>query len=205
LSEDPYAWLEDLASERTRRFIEEHNRRLRGLLGGLSDEMARAIGEWYRVPYIQAFNPCAGGVYAVSRVLEAYKVEFKGWRGDYRLILTSRDLGENVVVWGIYPTSDCRMLAVAYSFAGRDVGRVRILDTSTGEVVDEFEGSIEGVLWLGRDRLYYSVMYRSGRTPDGVEAQPCPPVLPPNPHVVVAVVKLVGELKTEDVHTELSL
>ena len=169
--QDPYIWLENLDSRDTREFIEKHNRRLVELLGYLPSRLVEDVKKYLEVPYLTALKPCREGVYYVVRSREGYSVEFTSWSGSRETILESHELGEEAVIPpALYPSEDCALLGVPYSFSGSDEGFLRIIDTSTGEKLDEITGVVGNIVWLDKYRYYYARFYRSSKTPDGVEA-----------------------------------
>ena len=167
---DPYIWLENLEDDRTREFIEVANREFRRLVGSLPEALKDRIMQYYNVPYVYAFKPCERGVYIIVRGIREYTVYFKDWDGGTRQLLSSREFSEDAVIWGVYPSSDCRYVGIGYTIAGRDEGFLRIIDSDNREVLDELEGSVGNLVWVDRSRYYYARFYRRGKTPDGVNA-----------------------------------
>ncbi len=168
--DDPYIWLEDLESERTREFISYHNKRFRGFIGDLYKGFVNRIRRYYCIPYIYGFKPCDRGVYVVQRELDGYRVLLVKWDGVVEDIVSSKDLGKHVVITDVYPSLDGSRLGLSYSIAGSDEGFLKIIDVDSGEEADLLEGCVGNVVWVGSDRYYYVRFYRSGRTPDGVDA-----------------------------------
>ena len=167
---DPFIWLEDLDDPRTREFIEEHNRRFREFTGDLPNRFVDRIRRYYSVPYIYMAKATSAGVYMVVRELGVYSIKLLSWDGVLTNILSSRDLGEHTVITAIYPSMDCRRLGFFYTIAGSDEGFLKIIDPDTMEELDVLKGSVGNIVWVNRDKYYYTRFYRRGETPDGVKA-----------------------------------
>ena len=168
---DPYLWLEDLNSERTLKFIEEHNRRFQEFVGDLPDKLLPRVKRYYGVPYVVLFKPSALGAYLLVKDAEKHFIELLSWDGkESKVLLSSRELGEDVVISDLYPSPEGKVLGVAYTAGGSDDGFLKFLDVGSGEALDEIKGVVGNVVWVDKDRYYYVRMFREGRTPDGVRA-----------------------------------
>ena len=168
--EDKYIWLEDLKSLKTLEFVEKHNRRFREYVGSLPEKFFPRIMKYYGVMHVYMFKPTEKGVYILTREPDGFKVKLLDWDGNVKLIASSKDLGEEVVIAGIYPHRVAGLLGIFYTEAGSDVGRMVIIDEESKEIMDSIEGSVWNLIWLGEDRYLYTRFYRSGATPDGVDA-----------------------------------
>ena len=166
---DPYAWLENLDSEQTKLFIKRHNERLKRFLGGLPDKLFEEVMKYYDVPYVLDYAPTRNGVYILVRSGKDYTIRFID-AGGVEDIVSSRNIGEDVVITNIYSEPSGKLLAFFYSVGGSDEGVLRIIDTSTRELVDEVRGRVGSLVWLNEDTYYYVRFYASGKTPDGVDA-----------------------------------
>ena len=162
--EDPYVWLEDLGSERTRRFVEEANRELEELVGARARELYPRVLELLRRPRVQQAVPLGEG-YALLYRGERDSVVYVG-RGGVRRVLYRASSDE--VLPYIEKVRGAEVVAIHVSPAGADVGRTLIVDAE-GTVLDSVEGSVWSFAYIG-GVLHFVRFYRSGRAPDGVEA-----------------------------------
>jgi len=167
---DPYSWLEDLSSEETLKFIEERNRRFREFVDDLPREFVSRVRKYLGVPYVRSFKCCGCGVYVVVRELSRYVVKLIRWGGGEESIISSENLGEEVVISEVYPSPSGSKLGIAYTLGGSDEGFIKVIDVGTHEVLDELRGTVGNLVWCGEDRYYYVRMFRSGKSVDGVEA-----------------------------------
>ncbi len=170
IMEDKYLWLEELDNPETLEFVERHNRRFREYVGSLPDKFFPRIMRYYGVMHVYTFKPTEKGIYILTREPDGFKVKLLDWGGEVREIVSSKDFGDEIVIAGIYPHRDSGLLGVFYTEAGSDVGRLVILDESSKKVIDSIEGSVWNLIWLDGDRYLYTRFYRSGSTPDGVDA-----------------------------------
>jgi len=169
-AEDNYIWLEDLNSERTLEFVNNHNKRLKEFLGEFPEKIYSKIEKYHKMPYIIDFSPTDSGIYILSRFWDKYAINLLSTDGKVQEIISSKDIGPHVVISGLYPSQKGDKIAFFYTEAGSDLGKVRITDIRRNQVIDEFEGSIWDVIWKNENKIFYSKFYRSGKTPDGVEA-----------------------------------
>ena len=168
--EDPYIWLESLGSKNTIKFIEEHNEKFRKFLGNAPNKYLQRIKKYYEYPYIIDLVPTDKGIYLLLRKKDFYVIELLTWDGSLEKIVSSRDLGENVVIGAIYASRDGSRLGFFYTIGGSDEGYLKIIDSDSKEIIDELTGSVWSIVWIDRDRYYYSRLYRRGKTPDDIEA-----------------------------------
>ncbi len=166
--DDPYIWLENLEDPKTKKFIEEHNRKLREFLGDLPQKLLKEVERYFYIPYIIQYKATEGRVYVLFRDSKGYHVVALE-DGEVRKILSSRELGEEITITGIYANRKGDILGLTYSRAGSDRGFLRILDAETLEKIDEIGGYISNVVWIDRERYYYVRAYRRSPAPDGVK------------------------------------
>lgn len=162
--EDPYIWMENLKDPRVRDFILEENTKLRRFLGSLPEKWYPEIRKFYTLPYLIQARITSSGYFKLYRMGEEYVI----MRDDVRII-SSKDLGENTIIQNFYVNESGELLAFTYS-QGSDEGITKLLDLKSGEIVDELRGTVYDIIWINPEEYYYVRMYRSGRTPDGVEA-----------------------------------
>lgn len=156
--EDPYLWLEDLSSERTLKFIEERNRRFREFVSDLPSKLFSRVEKYYGVPYVVCFRPSDLGIYLLVRDSRRYFIELMRWGGEEgEVVLSSDELGKDVVVSDIYPSLKGDVLGIAYTVGGSDEGFLKFFDVNRKEVLDEVRGIAGDVVWIDEDRYYYVV------------------------------------------------
>jgi len=170
LMEDKFIWLEDLDNPRTLEFVERHNKRFREYIGSLPEKFFPRIMKYYGVMHVYMFKPTEKGIYLLTREVDGFRVKLLDWNGNVKEIISSRDLGEQVVIAGIYPHRESGLLGIFYTEAGSDVGRMVIIDEESKKIRDSIEGSIWDLVWLDGRRYLYTRFYRDGSTPDGVDA-----------------------------------
>ena len=129
--EDPYLWLEDLSSERTLKFIEERNRRFREFVSDLPSKLFSRVKKYYGVPYVVCFRPSDLGIYLLVRDSRRYFIELMRWGGEEgEVVLSSDELGKDVVVSDIYPSLKGDVLGIAYTVGGSDEGFLKFFDVN---------------------------------------------------------------------------
>ncbi len=161
--EDPLLWMEDLNDPRVKDFIIRENMRLREFLGELPERWYPEIKKYYSLPYLIKASITTSGYFKLYRMEEEYVI-----MRDNEKIITSKELGENIIINNFYVDDSGKYLAVSYS-EGTDEATIKIINLSTGEVVDELRGVIGDIIWIDNS-YYYVKFYRSGKTPDGVDA-----------------------------------
>ncbi len=170
MSEDPFIWLEDLNDPRTKKFIEEHNRKFREFVGDLPDRYRDKVRKYYEIPYIMSFEPTDKGFYMLVRETGVYKIKLLEWSGEVEEIVSSKELGEHVVISTIHASRDGGKLGFFYTEAGSDEGVFKVIDYESRKVIDEIRGCVGNIVWVDDTRYYYVRFYRRGETPDGVRA-----------------------------------
>ena len=168
---DPYIWLEDLSSEKVLKWVEEQDRQAREYVREYSNKLYDRYLKLNQEPLYYSFKISEKGYFHMVRSRE-FKINLIHRDGESIELVRSTDLGRDVVIVNYFVSRRGDLLAFYYSEGGRDVGRLIVIDTDTGERIDSIEGSVHGVVFLDRSRIYYSRFYRSGRCPDGVKA-PC--------------------------------
>lgn len=163
--EDPYLWLEDLKSSKVKSWVKSENRRLREFLGEIPSRLEKRILKYYRLPYPIGLSATKNGCYILFREGDSFKIKLLT-KDEIVEILDSKSLGRYIVLRWFWTDHEGERLAVSYSKMGSDEGWVRILDVPTGEVVDELQGVIGGIVWVDKERYYYLKFYRTEKTPD---------------------------------------
>ncbi len=162
--EDELLWMENLQDARVIDFIVQENTRLRNFLGELPERIYPEIRRYMGIPVILKIRATERGYFKLYRREDEYVI----MRDDEK-ILSSKELGENVIIQNFYVDDKGEILAYTYS-EGTDEGITRILDLSSGNILDELRGSVEDIIWLEKNRYYYLRFYRKGSTPDGIDA-----------------------------------
>ena len=165
---DPYIWLENLEDPRTKKFIEEHNAKLRKFLGDLPQKLLKRVERYFYIPYIIQYKATESKVYVLVRDSKGYHV-IALEDGEAKRILSSNDLGEEITITGIYANRKGDLLGLTYSRAGSDRGFLSIFDAESLEKIDEISGYISNIVWINRERYYYIRGYRRSPAPDGVK------------------------------------
>ena len=166
--DDPYLWMEDLENPKVLEWALREDERARRALKEVAAKLKPRIEKLYFVPYLIKVIATEHGYLTLVREGRSYKIKLVA-DGDARILVDSRELGRNAVVRNMYASRDGRWAAYTISFAGADEGLLRVVDLEAGEVVDELTGTLGDVVWLGDGKYYYTRLYRSSKTPDGVD------------------------------------
>ncbi len=169
MNSDPYIWLENLDDKRVVEWALARSEKVSRELGGLSNKLLEKILVYRRKPYIVMARLSRKAVYLLTRYYDSYIVERMDFNGKRVKLVDSRDLGGNVVIKWIDVDEEGDRLIYSYS-SGSDEGIVRVIDPYKLEVLDELYGVVGGFTWLDNNEYYYVRFYRSGKTPDGVDA-----------------------------------
>jgi prolyl oligopeptidase len=167
--EDPYLWLEEIGNPKVKKWYMERDKYTRRYLGSLSRKLLKKIKKYYTYPYILWLKTSKLGHYILYSDDKSHKIKLIYPDKDERIIIDSASLGEDVIIHMIYPTDEGRYLAYYYTEKGKDIGRLRVIDVENMELMDEIEGIIWDVIWLDRDKYYYSRFFSDEKTPDGIE------------------------------------
>jgi len=125
---------------------------------------------YWSFPYTLQVRTSRDGHFALQRYLRDFAISKIDSDGNASKLVSSRDLGKDVVIQRFNVSDEGDKLAFSYSFAGSDEGFCRIASVKTGEVLDELKGQIDDVVMLSDGRYYYGNFYATGKTPDGIEA-----------------------------------
>ncbi|NPA47769.1 MAG: S9 family peptidase [Thermococci archaeon] len=164
-SHDEYAWMENLSDERVLRMIEEENARFRRFVDKLSSELFPEVWELYSMGIPTLVQPTERGVLCMVR--EGRRQVIRWLNGD--VVVDSSELGDTVLLQWFTADESGRRLAYSFSEGGSDEGITRIIDTETGEVLDEIKPSVWNVEFT-ENGFYMARFYRRGKTPDGMDA-----------------------------------
>ncbi len=165
---DPYVWMENLKDPRVSSWINERNARTRQALALYAETLYPRLLHLLTLPTPIMARTSRKGLFVLVREREFYIKLVK--KGEQRILVSSTQLGSDIVIHSIDVDRSGERLAYFYSSKGADEGVLRIIDTGSGEILDEIHGTVGNVVWLDEDKFYYTRFYRRGRTPDGVEA-----------------------------------
>lgn len=165
---DPYLWLENLKSSKVKSWVKSKNGKLKEFLGDLPFKLKRRILKYYKLPYPTLLSATKRGCYSLFREENSFKIKLLT-KNEVVEVLDSKSLGRYVVLKWFWTDHEGERLAISYSKMGSDEGWVRMLDALTGEVIDELQGVIGDIVWIDKNKYYYMKLYRSEKTPDGVQ------------------------------------
>ncbi len=162
---DPYEWMENMNDDRVLKIVSDENARFRRFVGKLSEELFPEVWGLYAVGIPTLVQPTRKGVLCMVR--EGERQVIKWLDGD--VLIDSQDLGESVLLQWFTADESGKKLAYSFSEGGSDEGITRIIDTESGEVLDEIKPSVWNVEFTSNG-FYMARFYRRGKTPDGVNA-----------------------------------
>ena len=169
--QDPYIWLEDLGNEKTREFYEKEDARAREIVREYSEKLFKRMLDLYTEPVAYNFKASSRGYFYIYRE-KTFSVKILFRDGFSDTIIDSSSLGSDILIPNYFVSRDGELVAVNISRAGSDEGKLLVIETSTKKIIDEITGSISDVIFLGRDRIYYSKMFRREKCFDGTPP-PC--------------------------------
>ena len=168
--DDEFIHLEDLKDIQTRNFIIRHNKRFREFIGSMPDLFYNRIRKYYGVMHVVSYKITEKGIYALTRDSRGYKVSLIYWNHDISTILSSNDIGDDVVISGVYPHPYRNILGIFYTRSGSDIGKLVLMEEDKKSFIDELDGSIWSLIWINDEEYYFTRFYREGVSPDGVPA-----------------------------------
>ncbi len=166
--EDHYLWLENPEDSKVKEWLSKRDRASRKLLKPISVKLKPRIEHYYSLPYALTVTASRRGCFALMREGGEFKIRLLGFDGVKTELVKSSDLGKDVVLQWIYASDEGDRFAFSYSFGGSDEGLLRLVETHSGEVLDELKGVLSHVVWLDKDRYFYARLYQKEKTPDGV-------------------------------------
>lgn len=167
---DSYLWLEDIQDPEVKSWFSKRDKASRKLLRRLSMKLIPRMKRYWSIPYTLQVRTSRNGHFALQRDLRNFTISKIGSDGSISELVSSKELGKDVVVQRFNVSDDGNKLAFFYSFAGSDEGISRIVSVKTGEVLDELKGQIDDVVMLDDGRYYYGKFYATEKTPDGIDA-----------------------------------
>jgi len=166
--DDPYIWLENLNDQRVLDWISFKNKKTREYLGEIPDKLFQRVLKYYNIPNILLARLSRRGIYLLVQEELDRRIYRINQDGSREIIVSSKDLGENIVLTSIEVNEEGDRLVYRYS-SGSDVGVTKIIDPFSGEVINTYIGDVGDFIWIDRDRYYYVKFYRSEKTPDNVD------------------------------------
>ncbi len=167
--DDPYIWMENLNDKRVLKLIEEENRRFREFMGELSEDLFPEVWEYYSIPTLYGAKLTEKGIIAMLKEKDRQVVRWL----DRGIIIDSKtleeELNDEVLLQGFTADKSGKLLAYSFSIGGADEGVTRIVDLTTGEILEKLKPSVWNLTFL-ENGYYFSRFYRHGETPDGVKA-----------------------------------
>jgi prolyl oligopeptidase len=174
---DPYRWLEDTASERTRVWTDAQNARTRAVLGALPQRphFAERLRALMAVGLLDTPRPISGRIFhtrrdgsqrqAILYVRDAAEAKDRALVDPNAL-----DAAGLVTIDWYYPSHDARYVAYGLSRGGDEMSTLHVIEVATGRELSERIPHTQRstVAWAG-DGFYYSANPAPGSVPAGDE------------------------------------
>ena len=170
---DPNLWLEDLKDPKVIAWVTERDAKARKTLKAISESLKPRIKRYYDIPLTYDFKATERGEFSLSREKGSYKVNLRAKDGTVGELLCSRELGQDVLIKGLYANLDGSRYAVNYSFGGSDKGFTDVMDTNSNKLLDRLEGITGFFTWVNDETFYYVRYFRDEESPDGVKPPSC--------------------------------
>lgn len=189
---DPYHWLEDQDSERTRRWLEEQTRYAREILDSLHgrERVRRRVAELLSVEMIGPPHKVGDRYFFLKRDEGQDQPVIcvrEGWNGKDRVLVdpTARGGEGGVSVHIVTVSPDGRLLAYGVRHGAEDYQSVEILDVDSLEVLPDGlpRGFLGGFTFTADSKSYYYVHEVIGA---------------PQPHRCTAYQHVIGNDSRED-------
>ena len=165
---DHYLWLENLKDPRVEEWFSKRDKASRELLKGVAAKLRPRIERYYSIPYALLVRTSRKGHLVLLRDGREFRIKLIGSDGSAEELIDSTELGKDVVLQWVFASHEGDRFGFSYSFGGSDEGIFKIVETRSREVLDELTGIIGGVVWLDKDKYFYTRFYQKGKTPDGV-------------------------------------
>jgi prolyl oligopeptidase len=165
---DHYLWLEKVNDPRVGEWFSKRNKTARKVLERISTRLKPRIERYYSIPYVLQVKTSKSQHFILLRDGETFKINTITSDGHASGLINSQNLGKDAVLQWLYVSDDGDRFAFSYSFGGSDEGILKVVETQSGEVLDELKGIIGDVVWLDKERYFYGRLYAKEKTPDGV-------------------------------------
>jgi prolyl oligopeptidase len=166
---DPYLWLENTQDPKVTKWVSQRDKITRNQLRKTSNKLKPRIARYYMIPYVLLVRTSKKGHFVLLRDGQNFKIKMITADGHADDLVNSGKLGKDTVLQWIYASEEGDRFAFSYSFGGSDEGISRIMETRSGEVLDELKGRIGDIVWLDKERYFYGRFYAKEKTPDGIE------------------------------------
>lgn len=167
-SSDHYLWLEKVNDPKVVEWFSKRDKTARKLLKRISAQLKPRIERYYAIPYVLQVKTSKNQHFILLRDAETFKINALTSDGYAKELINSKDLGKDVVLQWLYVSEGGDRFAFSYSIGGSDEGILKVVETCSGEVLDELKGMIGDVVWLDKERYFYGRFYAKEKTPDGV-------------------------------------
>ena len=174
---DPYRWLEDSESERTRAWTDIQNRRTRAVLDALPQRrhFAQRLRELLAVGLLDTPRPIGGRIFHTRRSgsqRQATLYVRDAVQGPDRALVdpNALDAAGLVTIDWYYPSFDARFVAYGLSRGGDEMSTLHVIEVATGRVLPDRIAHTQRstVAWVG-DGFYYTANPAPGSVPPGDE------------------------------------
>jgi prolyl oligopeptidase len=165
---DHYLWLEKVNDPKVVEWFSKRDKTARKLLKRISAQLKPRIERYYSIPYVLQVRTSKNQHFILLRDGKNFKINTITSDSHANELINSKDLGKDVVLQWLYVSDEGDRFAFSYSFGGSDEGILKVVETQSGEVLDELKGIIGNVVWLGKERYFYGRLYAKEKTPDGV-------------------------------------
>jgi len=165
---DKYLWLENLQDPNVVEWFSKRDKTTRKLLRRTSTKLEPRIKGYYSIPYVLLVRTSKNGHFVLLRDGENFKIKTITSDGYADELVNSKKFGKDVVLQWLYVSDEGDRFAFSYSFGGSDEGIFKVVETRSGEVLDELKGIIGDAVWLDKDKYFYGRFYAKEKTPDGV-------------------------------------
>lgn len=165
---DHYLWLEKVNDPKVVEWFSKRDKNARKLLKGISARLKPRIERYYSIPYVLQVKTSKNQHFVLLRDGETFKIKTINSDGYANEVINSKDLGKDVVLQWLYVSDEGDRLAFSYSIGGSDEGILKVVETHSGEVLDELKGIVDNIVWLDKERYFYGRLYAKEKTLDGV-------------------------------------
>jgi len=174
---DPYRWLENTESERTRAWTEAQNARTRSVLDALPQRrhFAQRLRELLGVGLLETPRPIAGRIFHTRRSgaqRQSILYVRDGVDGTDRALVdpNTLDAAGLVTIDWYFPSHDARFVAYGLSRGGDEMSTLHVIEVATGRRLPERIPHTQRstVAWAS-EGFYYSASPAPGSVPAGDE------------------------------------
>jgi len=168
MDDNEYLWMENINSKKVLAFIKEHNLRFSNLVSEVKEKLIDDVNKYFFVDQVSVIYGYVNGVYFVVNTGKQYKVLRHDDKCTIDEIISSGDMGKDIMIANIYPNWKGNILSV-FLTRGSDKGVFKFIDVESREVIDEFSDYANQIFWIDDTRYLYAKFYRDAKTPDGIK------------------------------------